>query len=91
MLPENPNDPNLLINEVDPEIRNNILKMDQKLRGLRAEIDARLHNGPLRDKEEQIDPDRMSVIAQEIDQALTVIDALVNLVNDPNNHETKNY
>lgn len=67
------------------EIQGNIINVDQKLRGLRAEIEAKLQSSALyqgADKEEYIE--RLSHLEEEITQMLSGIDILVKIMASDN-------
>ncbi|MGL6029000.1 MAG: hypothetical protein ACRC0B_03265 [Legionella sp.] len=71
----------LFINHIDSSTRENIIKLDQKLNGLKAEVEAKL-NSLTRYYPEQNAAliEHWQVVAKEINQSLTGIDALVRLV-----------
>lgn len=71
----------LFINQIDSGTRENIIKLDQKLNGLKAEVEAKL-NSLSRFSTEQNAAliEHWQVVAREINQSLAGIDALVRLV-----------
>lgn len=71
----------LFINLIDSSTRENIIRLDQKLNGLKAEVEAKL-NSLTRYYPEQNAAliEHWQAIAREIDQSLAGIDALVRLV-----------
>jgi hypothetical protein len=71
----------LVIDGVDRDTRKNILRLDQKLKGLRAEIEAQLQNPLMYDGEDRESFfEKLSVVSKEIDDAINGIDTLVQLV-----------
>lgn len=80
------NQSQLFINKLDRSTRNNIIKLDQKLKGLRAEIDAKMQY-PTVDDDESLDEhlEKLSRISKEINVAISGIDSLVHLVSSNDN------
>lgn len=77
---ENP-EPHLLINDLEDNARHNIIKLDQKLRGLKAEIEAKLQTLNLLPEHEQETTEQgLTTLLNEIDQAIAGIKTLVGLV-----------
>lgn len=70
-----------LLDNMDRSLRENIIRLDQKLKGLRAEIEAKLER-PFLFAEESRDESvqKLSVISEEINAAIAGIESLVNLV-----------
>lgn len=71
----------LLIDTIDSDLRENIIRLDQKLKGLRAEVDAKLESPFMFDatvREEYVR--KLSTISQEINLAIKGIDTLVHMV-----------
>lgn len=72
----------LLINNMDRNLRENIIRLDQKLKGLRAEIDAKLQNSFLYEDDNSRDEyvKKLSTVSKEVTTAIRGIETLVNLV-----------
>ena len=78
------NQSHTLINGMDRNLRENIIRLDQKLKGLRAEIDAKLENSSLLEDENSL-PEyiaKLTGVSKEINDAIKGIETLVNLVSD---------
>lgn len=72
--------PSFINNDVDPKTRANIIGLDQKLRGIQAEVQAKLKNLDL--SKDQVGPDykeALTNLLSEINMAIEGIDILVNL------------
>lgn len=78
-----------LIDSMDLGLRDNILRLDRKLKGLRAEIAAKLES-PFLAEEEIRDEyvQKLSVVADEVDAAIFGIETLVNLVSSQDQEMT---
>lgn len=75
------NEPQLFINDVDQDARQNIIKLDQKLRGLRAEIEAKLQALSLQTHgNTEENSHALTALLSEIEQAIKAIDTIVHLV-----------
>ncbi|BCA96834.1 hypothetical protein TUM19329_31950 [Legionella antarctica] len=72
----------LLINNIDRRLRENIMKLDQKLKGLRAEIDAKLQSSLLYDDDKTRDDyaKKLANVSAEVTAAIEGLETLVNLV-----------
>lgn len=71
----------LFIHDVDANTRDSIFKLDQKLRGLRAEIEFKIKSAALLQEEpKEGSSQRLSTLIQEIDLAIQAIEQLVNMV-----------
>lgn len=86
------NEPQLFINDLEQDARQNIIKLDQKLRGLRAEVEAKLHALTL-NKEESTEENSQGLTAllAEIDKAIQAMDTLVNLIVTEDQELKNNY
>lgn len=74
----------LFINSVDEQTRENIFKLDHKLRLMRAEVESKLAGITLyQGASPEEYQDRLVEVEQEINSALAGISSLVNLVVDP--------
>ncbi|MCL9685168.1 hypothetical protein [Legionella maioricensis] len=76
------NQSKLLINNMDRSLRENIIRLDQKLKGLRAEIDAKLQNSFVYEDNNSRDEyvKKLSTVSKEVTAAIKGIETLVNLV-----------
>jgi len=75
------NDPYFFINDIDRTMRENILHLDQKLKGLRAEVIAKIHATSLNQNEQaKQDKKKLSFAVEELDLAIHGIEGVVNLV-----------
>jgi hypothetical protein len=72
----------LLINNIDRGLRDNIMRLDQKLKGLRAEIEAKIQNSFLYEDDKTRDEyvKKLSTVSREVTAAIKGIETLVNLV-----------
>lgn len=86
------NQPYSLINSMDSDLRENIIRLDQKLKGLRAEINAKLEN-PFLAEEEVRDEyvQKLSVISDEVNAAIVGIETLVHLVSSQDQEITNKF
>ncbi len=81
-----------LLGNMDRGLRENIIRLDQKLKGLRAEIAAKLESPfvveeDIRDEYVQ----KLSVISEEINAAIGGIETLVNLVSSEDQEMTNQF
>lgn len=77
----NSTSPELFIHDVDANTRENIFRLDQKLRGLRAEIEFKVKSRTLmQDAPKDGATTRLQALIQEIDLAIQAIEQLVNMV-----------
>jgi hypothetical protein len=84
------NKPQLLINSMDRDMRENIIKFDQKLKGLRAEIDAKVQGSFLYEGDNHDEyVEKLNQISAGINDAIRKIDIFINTVS-PQNDEDKN-
>ncbi|HRD69148.1 MAG TPA: hypothetical protein PK657_03300 [Legionella sp.] len=80
--------PNSFINNIDSDARANIIKLDQKLRGLKAEIEAKLKNLSWNPEDLTNNyTEKLSLVAEEIDKALEGIGILVTLAHSESTKE----
>ncbi len=72
----------LLINKIDRSLRQNIIRLDQKLKGLRAEIDAKLQSSFLYEDDNSRDEyvKKLSTVSKDVTAAIDGIRTLVNLI-----------
>ena len=71
----------LFTSDFDTNTPENIVQLDQRLKGLRAEIEIQLHNFAFyegEDKDQYIE--KFSRLAKEIDEAISGIETIVNAV-----------
>lgn len=78
----------LLIDGIDSDLREKIIRLDQKLKGLKAEIDAKLESSHLM-KSDTNDGEKLSRISQEVEDAIAGIATLVSLVSSEDEETTK--
>lgn len=83
MSSNGPNRSNLFINKVDLQTREQIIKLDQKLRMMRAEIEAKLASIELYGASEDVNKENLLEIQQEVNSAMNSISSLVNMVIEP--------
>jgi len=83
MATENEEESPLYIDMVDGDTRNNILSMNQKLKGLRAEIMAKI--------EDNDNVDENTLVLEGVDYVLNEIKMLTTLVADGDETERQNY
>lgn len=87
------NQSHTLLNVMDRNLRENIIRLDQKLKGLRAEINAKLENSSLLE-DEKSRPEyiaKLTGVSQEINDAIRGIETLVNLVSDEDNEQQESF
>ncbi|MDI9819775.1 MULTISPECIES: hypothetical protein [unclassified Legionella] len=65
---------------VDKDLQGNILRLEQKLKGLQAEISAKLHAISLDAESSQEQKERLLTLANEVDRAVNSLQTLVNMV-----------
>lgn len=86
------NQPQMSMKNLDNDTRENILKLDQKLRGLRAEIEAKLERPSLYSGDNpQEFLDKLVIVSKEINDAINGIDTLVNLINSNSDTESMSF
>lgn len=72
-----------LLKELTSDTRNNIISLDQKLRGLRAEIEAKMHASTLQMDEPSPELNNtMHALLNEINQAIDSISVIVSATMD---------
>ncbi len=72
------NDPQLFINSLESNAQQNIIKLDQKLKGLRTEVEVKLNS--MNEAVNSENGRRLTALLNEIEQAIKAIDGLVNLI-----------
>ncbi|RUR12015.1 hypothetical protein [Legionella sp. km772] len=88
MASNGPDKSKLFINKVDEQTRDHIIKLDQKLRMMRAEIEAKLASIELYgDNKDLGRKQNLEDVQQEVTAALDGISALVNMVVEPEQEE----
>lgn len=87
MSSNGPERSNLFINKVDQQTREQIIKLDQKLRMMRAEIETKLASIELYGASDDVNKQNLLDIQQEVNAAMNSISSLVNMVIEPAQEE----
>jgi ribosome recycling factor len=81
MVEEKAEEPSKFINAVDKQLRESILRLDQKLKGMQAEVQVKLESiANTTDNQERERERVFSLLADELAQAIDSIKNLVNMV-----------
>lgn len=76
----------------DDSTPEHIINLDKQLRGLRAEIDVKIHNFSAYEGENKVQYlNQLNSLAQELDSALDGIETLVNLVSVQEDDEKESF
>lgn len=81
MVEENGEEPSKFINTVDKQLRESILRLDQKLKGMQAEVQVKLESLHNTNDNQKREHERVyTLLANELSQAIDSIKNLVNMV-----------
>lgn len=92
MEPDTHSHTQLVHSKLDKSLPDNIINLDRSLRGLRAEIDVKIHNFSVYEGENrEAYLTSLASIAKELDDAIAGLDTLINLANSQSDEEKQTF